>query len=224
MIERLGPQDLAAVVFTFNQPAGQQFTHDRARLLSAIDRFNGSIDALPRIDGTVVPFDRFDATASTLYRATIATLRVVAEHLIKLPQRRKALVFVSVGVPFDPELDAPVLIPYEAGSLVRQLALDLHETLRAAQRANVNIYGLDPGLLRAPVVARSPLKGTSYLEGNPGRLNREFLGLVSQDTGGFAVTNTNDMVPGIAQMFRENAGESLRHVLRDQNRQFHAAL
>jgi VWFA-related protein len=209
VVDRLGPDAIAAVAFTFNQGAGQQFTQDRARLLAAIDRFNGSIDNIANIGGSVVPFDRFALSAGTLYRSTVAMLRTVAEDLLELPQRRKALVFISVGLPLDIELTAPALIGGDntvgEGEVVQALVRDLHETLGAAQRANVNIYSLDPGGLRAPVVIRSPLAGTTRLEGNPGRLNREFLATVSETTGGFAVTNTNDAGDGITQIFRENA-------------------
>jgi hypothetical protein len=41
--------------------------------------------------------------------------------------------------------------------------------------------------------------------GNPGRLNREFLKSVAENTGGFAVTDTNNAQPGIQQALRENA-------------------
>ncbi len=40
IVERLGPRDLAAVVYTVASRNNQEFTHDRARLLEAIDRFN----------------------------------------------------------------------------------------------------------------------------------------------------------------------------------------
>jgi VWFA-related protein len=211
MVERLGPDAIASVVFTFNQSAGQEFTQDRARLLAAIDRFNGSIDLVPEKGGAVVPFDRFALTAGTLYRLTVGTLRDVAERLAGLPQRRKALVFISVGVPLDIGLMAPALIgeleesTVGAGEVVQHLLRDLQGTLQAAQRANVNIYSLDPGGLRAPMQVRSPLIGQTRLEGNPGMLNREFLATVSESTGGFAVVNTNDAGAGITQIFRENA-------------------
>src|SRR5580704_12361207 len=40
VIDHLGPQDVAAVVYAFNQNKGQEFTSDRTRLLAAIDRFS----------------------------------------------------------------------------------------------------------------------------------------------------------------------------------------
>jgi VWFA-related protein len=39
VIDHMGPEDLAAVVYTVNQHNGQEFTTDRARLVAAVDRF-----------------------------------------------------------------------------------------------------------------------------------------------------------------------------------------
>jgi len=213
VIDRLGPNDLAAVVFAFNQVAGQPLTHDRARLRAAIDRFNGSIDLVPGGNGQAMAFDKLDAKSATLYGLTVGTLRAVAEHLIELPQRRKALVFISPGLPLDLALLGPMLAggSLEGGgsmadtSVVQRLLYDLLQVLDAAGHANVNVYSLDPGGLRTPGLVRSPLAGTAYLEGSPGKLNREFLKSVSEDTGGFAITNTNDLNPGISRIVRENA-------------------
>ena len=47
-VDQLAPNDLAAVVHTFNQSAGQVFTKDRTRLRAAVDRFNGS----PEVGGS----------------------------------------------------------------------------------------------------------------------------------------------------------------------------
>ena len=40
-INRLGPSDLAGVVFTLNNRSSQDFTVDRARLLAAVDKYTG---------------------------------------------------------------------------------------------------------------------------------------------------------------------------------------
>ena len=59
VIERLGPNDLAAVAFVADARSGQEFTRDRARLLAAVDRFTspkagGALALLgPRYDALV---------------------------------------------------------------------------------------------------------------------------------------------------------------------------
>jgi hypothetical protein len=57
-IERLGPDDLAAVVYTLDKRKGQELTRDRARLRSAADRFVGGMGPS-------------DPSAMTMYLATI---------------------------------------------------------------------------------------------------------------------------------------------------------
>ena len=194
VIEQLGPDDLAAVVYTFDKSLGQELTRDRARLLTAADRFNGGVtgsqvDASGRVRET--PFSSFDSSAMTMYLATITTLRSLAEALAELPQRRKTLVFISVGVPLDTGDLAPRITVGDHNESSGQhwtLLQELFKGFAAAQRANVNIYSLDPGGLRP----------------SPSNLNSDFLQAVSSNTGGFAITDTNDPGPGITQVFREN--------------------
>lgn len=213
-IEALGARDLAAVVFALNKSAGQEFTQDRARLLASVDKFNGAIDYMPSPDksGFVgqIPFDQFNPSAGTLYQATVHSLTTVAEYLTALPERRKALVYVSVGVPLEFDAAGPMTVTAgaseaastsDAGSITRQLIKELQSAFRAAQRANVAIYGLDPGGLRAPNEGGV----RSADEGNPGRVNREFLETVALNTGGFVVANTNEPNAGISQILRENS-------------------
>jgi VWFA-related protein len=210
-IEALGPHDLAAVAYAFNTTLGQEFTQDRARLLASVEKFNGAIDYMPGPsrngagDGAMnVAFDAFSPSASTLYRAAIHSLTTVAEYLTALPERRKALVYVSVGVPLEFDAAGPTEVIAGTGDAVgiaRQLIQELQDTFRAAQRANVAIYGLDPGGLRAPNEGGV----SSADQSNPGRMNREFLETVALNTGGFVVANTNDSNPGISQILSENS-------------------
>ena len=201
-IEQLGPGDLAAVVFALDKKSGQEFTTDRSRLLAAVDRFNGATD--------LKSFEGFDRFALTLYLAAVDALKGVSEYLIDLPQRRKALIWVSVGVPIDWDMAQPALISLESpesattSGAVYAVVKAARELLEAARRANVNIYGLDPGGLRAPSPRYDALSGTTTLSVSPAKLNRDFLQGVSASSGGFAVVDTNDPVPGIMQVFREN--------------------
>jgi hypothetical protein len=92
----------------------------------------------------------------------------------------------------------------------RQLQTDLQELIRAAHRANVNVYGLDPGGLRTPAAPGRSVNvdtGTVTIvpsEVGAGTLNREFLRGLAGNTGGFVVTNSNDPDPDLAQIVREN--------------------
>jgi len=196
VIDQLGPDDLAAVVYTFNKTKGQELTRDRARLLAAADRFMSGITGTKIEEGLVVemPFTSYDPSAFQAYLATIGTLRSLAEALTQLPQRRKALVFISVGIPLDMRNLAPRITAGDHSDSAGQnwaLLQDLLAAFTAAERANVNIYSVDPGGLRTNVPTLND--------------NRDFLKAVSSNTGGFAITDDNDPGPGIAQVFRENS-------------------
>jgi VWFA-related protein len=220
VVERLAPEDLAAVVYTFNKRAGQDFTTDRTRLLAAVARFNGGLDkqVAPgpynpdplQQTARTVQFDQFDPTSLSLYSSVVGTLRTLGEYLADLPERRKALIFASVGLPLDVDAAKPTLISGEtmnadiAGG-AQALFNGLEKTFAAAQRANVNIYSLDPGGLRAPAGRYDAFAGSGELASSPGTLNRDFLYALAANTGGFTIADTNAVDQGITQIFRENA-------------------
>jgi VWFA-related protein len=194
VIEEMGEADLGAVVFALDKRGGQEFTHDRQRLLAAIDRFNGGL-LVNEFDGgkTVrATYDRFSLPALTLYNQTIGVLEGVADYLATLPQRRKAVFFVSVGVPIDvaAAVQRQNLSNGDDGGTVNgDLGRKFMRVCAAAARANVTVYAIDPGGLRV-------VEGT---------LNQRFLDSVAGNTGGFAILNTDDPAPGIKQAFQENA-------------------
>ncbi len=209
MIEALGPSDLACVVYTSYRRSGQEFTRDRDRLVAAVDRFNGAISPVWGLDmyGNFrnMFFDEIDVAATTRYEGTLSVIKGLADDLAALPERRKALVLVSVGIPLEiPNLEIPNtgdMGSAGAGSTdaIRQLWQSLQTSLDAARRSNVAVYALDPGGLRAPggVAAADSFR--------PGRPNQDFLKTVSENTGGFVITDTNAPAPQIQQLLRENS-------------------
>ena len=116
-IEKVTPSDRVAVVFS-QTGRNQNFTNDKARLLTAIDTMKSgsalhtggwetAADPNPMIiRGEVQPMPPVPPgplmDPDMIYRqASMQTLRQVAETLISSPQRRKALVYVSPGVAID---------------------------------------------------------------------------------------------------------------------------
>ena len=174
IVDQLEPGDLAAVVHTMNKPAGQDFTQDRALLRASVKRFSGTV---------------YGADPYTMWRITLSTLSGLAENLAALPEQRKALIFVSAGIPLDPSKIPPQGVgSNEPGRQHEDLFRELFEVLAAAQRSNISIYGIDPGGLRV----------------KPDPLSLDFLRSVSLDTGGVPVLNMNDPTKQIAQIYREN--------------------
>jgi|SRR5579862_452919 len=199
VVDRLGPEDMAAVIFTLDDRKAQDFTNDRARLLAAIDKFS------PGFGG-----------GNLFNQYPLNVIDKIAEYLTDVPQQRKALIFVSPGVPIDlatltqtsPTTQrgtgsggrgqrgggggASGIASRTPGDTAGPAATlhDLTEDIfRMAARANVSVYGISPG-------------GLDTAPGfDPGR---DFLQSLSEGTGGFAVTDSNKFDWSISQIFAEN--------------------
>src|SRR5476649_816468 len=83
-IDHLGPNDLATVMFTGDNAKPQDFTSDAVKLHAAATRFNV----------------QFQPTCN-YFEHSIETLTSIADYLASLQQRRKALIYVSGGVPVE---------------------------------------------------------------------------------------------------------------------------
>lgn len=191
-IGRLGPSDLAAVLFTKSNQHAQDYTSDKARLYKAVDGYSMGFRGMGVVEGG-------PDTDEFYYRSSVGVLQEIAEALIALPQRRKTLVYISQGVPVDPSAAGPVLIG--PGNMMAVGNAGMHQlllertmkVLAAAQRSNVNIYTLDPCGLRVPFSKTC----------RPG-VEQEFLRDLAHATGGRAAIDSNDLGPAVEQIFQEN--------------------
>jgi VWFA-related protein len=176
LVDRLGPGDLAAVVFIRLRQASQDFTSDHAKLKTAIDGFLPSRP--PRVDKVYSDFLRglsFDG------------LGAAATNLAAFPGRRKALFYFGTGVEM-PETNPPSLA-FE----------QLKQVFRDAQRANVNIYPIDPGGLEGPKdfdVMPEPSRTITAAT--------EWYQTVAENTGGVAIVNRNDFDTATPRILDEN--------------------
>jgi hypothetical protein len=93
VVEQLGPADLAAVVYTFIESKGQDFTTDRSRLLAAVDRFESS--SFSSAGGTFEKLNGFPSAVCFRGECVTAAFRNIAAALGGSPGRRKLVVYVS---------------------------------------------------------------------------------------------------------------------------------
>ena len=98
VIDQLAPSDLAAVVFTLKESTAQGFTNDKGRLRRAVEGLRPGFVGLDSVGD-------FRNTEMHFERGSIRTLDFIAEKLIEAPGRRKALVYISGGVPLGEEKD-----------------------------------------------------------------------------------------------------------------------
>ena len=81
--QRMGPQDIAAIVYT-SVTRGSDFTQDRRQLTSSLDRFMGALDTLEPSE-----------TQNVKSIAALDKIRSMVETLGRIRGRHKALLFIS---------------------------------------------------------------------------------------------------------------------------------
>src|SRR5579864_2553609 len=205
-VGRLGPLDIASVVYTRAAGFSQDFTADHDKLLQAIDAFQPR----PALDVPLAPpggfanegdMQRHDEanrwSQCEMRKPSVPTLLAVTRGLVGVTERRKTVIYISTGEPV-------------AVSANDCISIDTRELLSVAERANVNIYAVDPSGMHG---LDAPFTGVGR-NGRPGRgagsafqrgaANLDFLSIVSEDTGGTAVVNTTDFDEGLDRIFEEN--------------------
>lgn len=211
----LRPTDLVALVRTGGAGGGlQPFTTERRVMHAAIDglRWNGAsrngVEAFEAVNSwttfdTRTQIDLADfKTVSGLRRSmsaagTLGALNLVVRSARDLPGR-KAIIFVSEGF--------QLLNEQEPDRLTRP-ALD--RVIDQATRAGVVIYSLDcRGLQSGVLQASDNIKnlGESGIRAEAGdraafnRDTQEGMRYLAEQTGGFAVLNTNDLGRGLGRI------------------------
>jgi VWFA-related protein len=222
----LRPTDLVALVRTGGAGGGlQAFTTDRRVLHAAIDglRWNGAsrngVEAFepvnvfmtfsgggPSSAPTMDPSDFKSVEGlrrSMLAAGTLGALNLVVRGARDLPGR-KAIIFVSEGFGF--------LQGNEPDARVRAV---LDRVIDQATRAGVVIYSLDcRGLQSASLQASDNLKSAGFAPDEMdakvrgyasdriafNRNTQEGMAYLAEQTGGFAVLNTNDLARGLGRI------------------------
>src|SRR5439155_1991884 len=140
-------------------------------------------------------------------RMTLGTLKNVADWFGSVRGRRKAILFVSEGIDYDIN---DVFNNRDASTILEET----RETIAAATRSNVAIYGIDPrGLTNLgdeSIEVGSFPDDTSLGIGpssllNEVRLSQDSLRVLSDETGGFAVVNANDYRTAYERLVRDNS-------------------
>ena len=213
--------DLFAAVSTGYSSIAIQPTYDRKRLDQAIDRVMG---------GGLQPNEIVEAPlgaqghAELRHRAHVAfrTAWEIMQNLAQVPNRRKAFIYISSGydfAPFQKTRDRLEAERYGRGGdggydmnpflsartqfSEADLALELAELTRAANRANATIYTIDPrGLVGGPDLNQQVdmVEWQNYVTGAQNSLR-----VLAELTGGFATVNKNDFVAALKRIDGETS-------------------
>jgi VWFA-related protein len=236
--EYLGTNDLAAVVYTSGrQESGQELTNSHRLLKAAIDRFLGrklpsagaeklavhtrqianqnamseesqeirTSEGLQQAQSIKDPFDMERALNA---RRALQSIENISGWLADVQGRRKALLFFSEG--FDYDIYQPFNINRESSSVLQET----QEAMAAAQRANVNVYGIDPrGMSQfGEMIEISSRSDYPQLEYGTFRgqlrellLAQESLISLSEETGGIPIVNSGDLAGGLGRIVLDNS-------------------
>ncbi|HXH04968.1 MAG TPA: VWA domain-containing protein [Vicinamibacterales bacterium] len=219
--------DMFGIVSTGPSSLAIDLTYDRRRLDEAIKRISGAglrpQDILDAPEGAEGP-------SEVRYRAHVAfsTAYDIMKKLEQVHNRRKAFIYVSNGYDFNPFPKArfgndpffgrrsdrlaeysgegdyydPFTRPanqFADADLARELA----ELTRAANRANATIYTIDPrGLVGGPDIDENidPVEWANYV-----RSSQDSLRVLAEETGGIAVVNQNDFDKALKRIDAETS-------------------
>ena len=226
--QRLGANDLMAVLHTAGpDSASQDFTGNRRLLLAAVDKTSphglesgvslqndmAQLTAGAPLMGA--PVLSSAATSQDSQRAgnavgSLRTLRDVAAWFTKVRGRRKSILFVSEGLDYD--TDNIMARADQPGSQASTVIAAMREAIDAAMRANVGIYGIDPrGVTGIDDIDIMYANGPGDPDIGQGalakemRLQNDSLFALSEETGGAAVVNRNNIASAFDQIVRDNS-------------------
>ena len=140
IVKALGPDDLAAVVFTEHAKTAQNFTSDRRLLLAAID--TAPLFPAPISGDPADPLQNRRGSCPCGV-CSIETLERVAEGLVPLRQQRKTIFYISPGVEVSASMSPFETLPSPFSTFQDGCETQKHDalmdTFRRAQLANVTI-------------------------------------------------------------------------------------
>ena len=224
--------DMFGIVTTGTSSLSIQLTYDRQVLEDAIKRITGG--GLKPED-IVTGMQSSQGPTELRYRAHVAfsTAYELMMNLEKLHNRRKAVIWVSSGYDFNPFEKArvasmtnkfggggdssdpnsqnnsnPFLSNPQSGTQFAEadLARELAEVTRAANRANATLYTMDPrGLVAGPDIDDTVLENNIEEWHQYVRRTQDSLRTLAEETGGIAVVNQNDFDKALKRIDAETS-------------------
>jgi VWFA-related protein len=218
--------DMFGIVSTGPSSIAVDLTYDRSRLDEAIKKVSG---AGLKPDEIMSAPEGAQGPSEIRHRAHVAfsTVNDFLKNLERVVDRRKAVIYISNGYDFDPFPDYRMSDDREWAAMMRggsqpdngedpfmrqnqgnqfsdaDLAMELAYLTRAANRANTTFYAIDPrGLVGGPDI---DVNISSHEWAQHIRKSTDTLRIIADQTGGFAVVNSNDFNRGLARIDNETS-------------------
>jgi VWFA-related protein len=226
--ELVHEEDLFGIVSTGPSSIAVDMTYDRKRLDEAMNKITGAglmpSDIIGAPEGSQGP-------PEVRHRAHVAfsTAYEVLQKLEQVHNRRKAFIYISSGYDFDPFAKSrarasnerystmagasrdsgqvPETNPFSKSGnefAAADLAAELSELTREANRANTTIYTIDPrGLVAGPDLDQTALDTADWQDHL--RETQSSLRVIAELTGGIPVVNTNDFIKALKRIDAETS-------------------
>ena len=199
--EQMRPGDLVAILRTAaGMGALQQFTTDRRALHAAADRVRWTMMGRISSFGASELDERLEPLEKEIFAAgTLGAIQYVIRGIEELPGR-KAILLLSDGFRMT-----------DADRKYGRILDMMRSVADAASRAGVVIYGID---LRG-LVSTAPTASEGSAVPTPGMLaqkgaelaeTKDSLELLSNETGGFLVADSNDISGGVDRILDDQQG------------------
>jgi VWFA-related protein len=211
--------DLFGIVSSGHSSIAIDMTYDRKRLDEAMHKITGGGLMPSEIIGTP---DGSQGPPEVRYRAHVAfsSAYEILQKLEQVHNRRKAFIYISSGYDFDPFAKSrakaasdrlgsspdsgqvPDTNPFSKSGnefAAADLAAELSELTRQANRANTTIYTIDPrGLVGGADIDQTTLDTADWQDHV--RETQSSLRVIAELTGGFAVVNRNDFTAALKRI------------------------
>jgi VWFA-related protein len=230
--EKLGANDLMAVVFARGivgggESYGQEFTSNKRLLNIAVQKFTGAAPRSATLNkmqdyintsgsraagagGPPQDMDRQEREFNA--RAMLEEMTAVSDWFASVRGRKKTILLFSEGISYDIH-DVFANGGNNAASMIMSRMQDF---IRSATKSNVSLYAIDPRGLMALSDGNIELQGLPAGDPNAAGLNerglqeenrlaRESLQTFAEETGGFAVVNTNGFANAYDRIVQENS-------------------
>jgi len=210
--------DLFGIVSSGTSSIAVDLTYDRRQLLRAAEKVAGGGLSPSEIIGTP---EGANGPPEVRHRAHVAfsTAYEILQRLGEVRDRRKSVLYISSGYDFDPFSKSraaatsrdtrgiPDTNPFaKQGNefAAADLASELSELTRQANRANTTIYTLDPrGLVGGADIDQRQLDAIDWQDHV--RETQNSLRTIADLTGGFAAVNTNNFSAALKRIDNETS-------------------
>jgi len=178
-INRMGPEDMAAVICVYDKRCDQEFTNDRERIRAAVGHF----------------MPKSTQYGASPYKVSANMAESIAKLLSGQSSRRRSIVYVSRRLPMRPLVWPPPQAEMKMDD-IQALA-----TFEAAMKSGITVYGFNPSSMLS--LKDAPPDDPDAPESERVVRFSASARSLAAETGGFNVTRPDQFEEGVLQFYRE---------------------